>query len=814
MKLMAKRQNFFCVMLLVTGACDRIANDYSPTAPPTLPAPAVVYIIPAEPPTATAEADATQAPAANIAEASVMLSSAAHQLRNGDWLRAISILNVPALTSLSASDQAWAQSLQALAQSKMGQHKDALEILLRIDTSAPPSQQTASLALQTGNEYLALGDAQQAAIYFSRYLEVKPAILASHVWEQLADIRAAADDQAGAAEAYGRAILADRAGPIDGLLIARAGATLAAGRPDEAAAIYDLAATTTNSDYTRAKADFLRGQLFAAIGSAEKAKSFYNHAIDNYPETASAYLALVALLDSGETVSNLQRGRVDYHNGQYQPAVDALSEYLRVTKEPNPEAAYLLARSNAQLDRIDDAEQILREMVAASAPSAERNKAWLELARIQMYERDNPLAAIQTYLDFVETGPPPTDGAAALASAARATAGNGNIGGAADIYLRIAAQYPNLPAAITANFQAGIALYRSNQLEAAQNAFSSAAADSTASPEQVASANLWMGKVHAMLGQPEMAASKWAAAALADPTSYYALRAIQLAAGSAPLPKSEAAPTQADLAAAQADFEQWLASHLKLASATGLRELAEPLRNDGRWLRGSALWHLGLETEARVELDSLRVAVRTNALAAYQLALAYRELGYYYGSIYAARDCVDALGFEQTPLAAPRFLTLLRFGPYFDELINDAAAKENLDPLLLAALIRQESLYLSSATSSASARGLMQIIPPTGDWIASKLAWPEYTVSDLNRPIISIPFGAFYLAEQRRNFDSKPYAMLAAYNAGPGNARRWLDLSGDDPDLFLEVITATETQRYIRRISEYRAVYAALYEPQ
>ena len=251
-----------------------------------------------------------------------------------------------------------------------------------------------------------------------------------------------------------------------------------------------------------------------------------------------------------------------------------------------------------------------------------------------------------------------------------------------------------------------------------------------------------------------------------------------------------------------------------MASATGLRELAEPLRNDGRWLRGSALWHLGLETEARVELDSLRVAVRTNALAAYQLALAYRELGYYYGSIYAARDCVDALGFEQTPLAAPRFLTLLRFGPYFEELITDAAAKENLDPLLLAALIRQESLYLSSATSSASARGLMQIIPPTGDWIASKLAWPEYTVSDLNRPIISIPFGAFYLAEQRRNFDGKPYAMLAAYNAGPGNARRWLDLSGDDPDLFLEVITATETQRYIRRISEYRAVYAALYEPK
>lgn len=107
----------------------------------------------------------------------------------------------------------------------------------------------------------------------------------------------------------------------------------------------------------------------------------------------------------------------------------------------------------------------------------------------------------------------------------------------------------------------------------------------------------------------------------------------------------------------------------------------------------------------------------------------------------------------------------------------------------------------------------MQIIPPTGDYIATKLAWPGYIESDLNRPIINVPFGAFYLAEQRRNFEGNPYAMLAAYNAGPGNARRWLDLAGDDPDLFLEVTTATETQRYIRRITEYRAVYATLYEP-
>jgi soluble lytic murein transglycosylase len=416
-------------------------------------------------------------------------------------------------------------------------------------------------------------------------------------------------------------------------------------------------------------------------------------------------------------------------------------------------------------------------------------------------------------LDFVETGPAPADGAAALASAARASASAGNLRQAADIWLRSKAQYPDLPTASPASFQAGIMLHRIDELVAAQTAFAAAAAATTATPEQIAAAKLWEGKTSAKLGQAEIASTNYAAAVLADPSNYYGLRAKQLQAGIAPLLKSGTPELRTDNDSAQNDFEQWLSAKLSLSTTAGLRELAEPLRSDGRWLRGSALWHLGWEDEARTELVSLRMAVRTNALAAYQLALAFRELGYFYGSIYAARDCVDALGFEQTPLDAPRFLTLLRFGPYYEDLIASAAAKENLDPLLLAALIRQESLFSTTATSSASARGLMQIIPATGDWIASKLAWPGYTESDLSRPIISIPFGAFYLAEQRRNFDGNPYAMLAAYNAGPGNTRRWLELAGDDPDLFLELTTASETQRYIRRISEYRAVYATLYEP-
>ena len=800
-----------CALLALSGACAQFTDSVPPAPQETLPPPVTILRTSTPRLTTTPEALATSEPVLSTAIPSQQIAEGARQLRNGDWQQAISALGSSALATDLYPDQAWAQSLHARALSNMGQHQAALELLLTITPVNPPAAQIAILELQTGNAYAAAGDSANAATYYLKYLESEPALLASYIWEQLADLRAAADDQAGAADAYGRAVLADRAGPVDNLLIARANALLASGRPDDAAAIYDLADKAAASDFTRAKIDLLRGQLYAAAGSPAKAQSFYQHAIDNYPETVSAYLALVALLDSGATVNDLPRGRVDYYNGQYQPAVDALENYIRATPQPVPEAAYLLARSYAQLDRPDDAERILREMITEGSPSAERTQAWLELARVQWQDSDNPTAAVQTLLDFVETGPSPTDGAAALNSAARTSVRAGNLRQAADIWLRSAAQYPDLPTAHPASFQAGIMLYRLDEAASAKTAFAAAAA-STTDPEQIAAAKLWGGKSSTKLGESEMAASNYAAAALADPSSYYGLRSAQLQSGTAPLLKSGAPELRADLDSAQNDFEQWLSAKLNLSTTTGLRELAEPLRKDGRWLRGSALWHLGMEDEARTELVSLRIAVRTNPLAAYQLALAYRDLGYFYGSIYAARDCVDALGFEQTPLEAPRFLTLLRFGPYFEDLIASAAAKENLDPLLLAALIRQESLYSSTATSSAAARGLMQIIPATGDWIASKLAWPGYTESDLNRPIISVPFGAFYLAEQRRNFDGNPYAMLAAYNAGPGNARRWLDLAGDDPDLFLEVTTATETQRYIRRITEYRAVYATLYE--
>ncbi|MEJ2758708.1 MAG: lytic transglycosylase domain-containing protein, partial [Anaerolineales bacterium] len=151
-------------------------------------------------------------------------------------------------------------------------------------------------------------------------------------------------------------------------------------------------------------------------------------------------------------------------------------------------------------------------------------------------------------------------------------------------------------------------------------------------------------------------------------------------------------------------------------------------------------------------------------------------------------------------------------GIYYKDIVLTAAAETNFNPLFLYSVIRQESLFESFVTSTANARGLMQIIPSTGLEIANYLGWPVgYTEDDLYRPNVNIEFGASYLARQRNAFGGDLYEALAAYNGGAGNTLKWADLSNGDPDLLVEVIRFSETRSYIRYISELFSIYRDLY---
>jgi soluble lytic murein transglycosylase len=160
---------------------------------------------------------------------------------------------------------------------------------------------------------------------------------------------------------------------------------------------------------------------------------------------------------------------------------------------------------------------------------------------------------------------------------------------------------------------------------------------------------------------------------------------------------------------------------------------------------------------------------------------------------------------------AEQWIARLRYPTYFADLVLQYAGNYGLDPLFVFALIEQESLFEGFATSSASAQGLMQIWPPTGEDIAAQLDWPNYEASDLQRPVVNVAFGTWLLSDEFSRFGGDPYPVLAAYNAGSGNALTWQQEAGGDPDMFIEMIDIDEPRTYVQLIAAHYANYRALY---
>ena len=103
-------------------------------------------------------------------------------------------------------------------------------------------------------------------------------------------------------------------------------------------------------------------------------------------------------------------------------------------------------------------------------------------------------------------------------------------------------------------------------------------------------------------------------------------------------------------------------------------------------------------------------------------------------------------------------------------------------------------------------------MPATGAENVDLLNWPDnYDTSDLLLGKVNLTLGAFYLDRMRTYLSGNTQAALAAYNAGPGNAESWLALSNGDPDLFLEVLRASETQDYLMQITEFLNIYKLVY---
>jgi soluble lytic murein transglycosylase-like protein len=200
------------------------------------------------------------------------------------------------------------------------------------------------------------------------------------------------------------------------------------------------------------------------------------------------------------------------------------------------------------------------------------------------------------------------------------------------------------------------------------------------------------------------------------------------------------------------------------------------------------LARLGLDTDAAVAAEDAMGERQDVGLVRF-LAETYARLGAYPRSVAMAEEAlINGVRDEAMwRLAYPR--------AYWTAVVAAADAAK-IDPLLLLALVREESRYDPNAISSARAVGLAQLLPSTARVM---LRNRSLSAQALTEPEINLRLGARYLSGQLERFGGDVRLALAAYNAGPGSARRWVGMDADT-DHFVERISITETRGYVRRV--------------
>lgn len=151
----------------------------------------------------------------------------------------------------------------------------------------------------------------------------------------------------------------------------------------------------------------------------------------------------------------------------------------------------------------------------------------------------------------------------------------------------------------------------------------------------------------------------------------------------------------------------------------------------------------------------------------------------------------------------PRIFAELRYPLAYEDIIKREAAAHDLDPFLVAAVIRSESGFNPNATSPVGARGLMQLMPLTAQGIARRIGDGDFAVTKLYEPERNVRYGTFHLQGLMGRYDSNVEPALVAYNGGGGAGDRYL--AGERSTV------PNESLNYVKKVLAAKAAYEELY---
>jgi len=751
-----------------------------------------------------------------------LLGDAQHAYHNGDWVGAADAF-VRLIAHPSATEDERVQATLGLAQTytASGAYHETVALLEGfLAGSAHADVPTDALSLVATDAHLLMADALRlndspiaAVEHYSAALQTRP-LLAPYLHDWMGDAYSTAGDAVAAAQAYEAAFATtDTASRQVWLLEKIAAAYAAEGDFVRSLNAYDRILAIAVIPSYRARIMFQAADTSLVLGDAENAYARWRALIETHPTEAQAHPALVRLVEAGLPVDDMLRGQINLNAGAHIPAVQAFQRVIMGDPDHTGAPHYYAGLAYLGAENLEMALNEFQLLIDTHPDDPLVADAWMgrALTLLAQGELDAALEAYEFGLvHFPESEQIPDRAWDVIRRLER----RGDAALVAEILLGIAEAYPNDARAPEARFRSGLYHYTVGDVESARVGWE-ALTQWYPSDAQTQAAWTWLGKAHLAAGEALSATEALSRALSLGPWTFYGLRAADLlheqAQGGASFQVDPDRVAACDTPEAQAEAESWLAAWLALDPDVSVSALSASLSGDLRLRRGTLLLRLGHFDEGRTELEAVRVATAADPWAQYQLALYYRDVGLYRSSIIAAAQL-----WRTSPAGGltelPAYIGCLVYPTYYGDLVTQEALDQGLSPLFVYALLRQESLFEGAATSFAAAHGLMQVIPPTGAAIAEALNWPpDYETRDLYRPMVSVRFGVWYLAEQRDRFDGDLFAALAAYNAGPGSAMRWMSAAEDDTDLFIELIDYEETRRYVRLIREHFEGYRWLY---
>ncbi|SMB92936.1 soluble lytic murein transglycosylase [Desulfonispora thiosulfatigenes DSM 11270] len=160
------------------------------------------------------------------------------------------------------------------------------------------------------------------------------------------------------------------------------------------------------------------------------------------------------------------------------------------------------------------------------------------------------------------------------------------------------------------------------------------------------------------------------------------------------------------------------------------------------------------------------------------------------------------------------FLKLFYPKPY-EDIVSAESIKHDVDENLIYAIVKAESKFNKTVVSPRGARGLMQIMPETGAWIAEELTLEGYSQDKLFEPYSNLKMGIWYYSYLVQQFKGNNITAIAAYNGGETNVNKWIKQniwSGQESDV--QNIPFKETREYVIKVLMNYKMYQNLYTDQ